>query len=116
MNKKILLVFVCLLLTGCYDYKELNTLAILSATSIDYQDGEFMVTAQEINPQAPDKTAVIQAPFFIYTGTGKSLQEAYRSITMTSSKFLYFLSSVYSIVLSCLKNTAFESLSARSSV
>lgn len=89
MNKKILLVFVCLLLTGCYDYKELNTLAILSATSIDYQDGEFMVTAQEINPQAPDKTAVIQAPFFIYTGTGKSLQEAYRSITMTSSKFLY---------------------------
>lgn len=90
MNKKLLLVILCLLmLTGCYDYKELNTLAILSATSIDYQDGEYVVTAQEINPQAPDKTAVIQSPFFIYTSEGKTLQEAYREITMTSSKFLY---------------------------
>jgi len=89
MNKKILLVFLCLLLTGCYDYKELNTLAILSATSVDYQDGEYIVAAEEINPQAPDKTAVIQSPFFIYTGKGKTLQEAYRNITTVSSKFLY---------------------------
>lgn len=89
MIKKILVVIGCLLLTGCYDYKEINTLAILSATSIDYQDGEYMVVAQEINPQAPDKTAVIQAPFFLYTGAGNSLQEAYREITTKSSKFLY---------------------------
>lgn len=89
MIKKILIVLGCLLMTGCYDYKEINTLAILSATSIDYQDGEFTVVAQEINPQAPDKTAVIQAPFFLYTGSGNSLQEAYREITTQSSKFLY---------------------------
>lgn len=89
MIKKILIVLGCLLMTGCYDYKEINTLAILSATSIDYQDGEYIVVAQEINPQAPDKTAVIQAPFFLYTGLGNSLQEAYREITTQSSKFLY---------------------------
>jgi len=89
MSKKILIIVVCFLLTGCYDYKELNTLAILSAASVDYQDGEYIVVAEEINPQAPDKTAVIQAPFFIYTGKGKTLQEAYRSITVSSSKFLY---------------------------
>ena len=89
MIKKILIVLGCLLMTGCYDYKEINTLAILSATSIDYQDGEYIVVAQEINPQAPDKTAVIQAPFFLYTGSGNSLQEAYRKITTQSSKFLY---------------------------
>jgi len=89
MIKKILIVLGCLLMTGCYDYKEINTLAILSATSIDYQDGEYIVVAQEINPQAPDKTAVIQAPFFLYTGSGNSLQEAYREITTQSSKFLY---------------------------
>ena len=89
MIKKILIVLGCLLMTGCYDYKEINTLAILSATSIDYQDGEYVVVAQEINPQAPDKTAVIQAPFFLYTGYGNSLQEAYREITTQSSKFLY---------------------------
>lgn len=89
MIRKILIVLCCLLMTGCYDYKEINTLAILSATSIDYQNGKFIVVAQEINPQAPDKTAVIQAPFFLYTGSGNSLQEAYREITTKSSKFLY---------------------------
>jgi len=89
MIKKLGILFICLLMTGCYDYKEINTLAVLSATSIDYKDGEYVVLAQEINPQAPDKTAVIQAPFFLYTGYGNSLQEAYREITMESSKFLY---------------------------
>ncbi len=90
MNKKILLLLlICFLLTGCYDYKELNTIAILSATSVDYQDNEYIVTAEAINPQAPDKTTIIQSPFIIYTGKGKTLQEAYRKITVTSSKFLY---------------------------
>lgn len=91
MNKKILLIIIplLLLLTGCYDYKELNSISILSATEINKIDDEFIISAQAINPQAPDKTANTQAPFIIYTGKGKSIQEAYRNITDQSSKFLY---------------------------
>lgn len=91
MNKRILIIIIplILLLTGCYDYKELNSISILSATEINKIDDEFIVSAQAINPQAPDKTANTQAPFIIYTGKGKSIQEAYRNITDQSSKFLY---------------------------
>ena len=76
-------------LTGCYDYREINTLAIVSATEINKIGDEYQVSVQAINPQAPDKTAVPQAPFIIYTGTGKTIQEAYRSITLSASRFMY---------------------------
>ena len=91
MNKKILIIIIPLLflLTGCYDYKELNSISILSATEINKIDDEFIVSAQAVNPQAPDKTSNAQAPFIIYTGRGKTIQEAYRNIANESSKFLY---------------------------
>lgn len=91
MNKKILIIIIPILflLTGCYDYKELNSISILSATEINKIDDEFIVSAQAVNPQAPDKTSNAQAPFIIYTGRGKTIQEAYRSIANESSKFLY---------------------------
>lgn len=76
-------------LTGCYDYREINTLAIVSATEINKIGDEYQVSVQAINPQAPDKTTVPQAPFIIYTGTGKTIQEAYRSITLSASRFMY---------------------------
>lgn len=76
-------------LTGCYDYREMNTLAIVSATEINKIGDEYQVSVQAINPQAPDKNTVSQAPFIIYTGTGKTIQEAYRSITLSASRFMY---------------------------
>lgn len=90
MNKKIILItFLSLILTGCYDYKELNTIAIVSATEVNKIDNTYYVTAQVITPQAPEKTATVQAPFIIYTGSGKTVQEAYRTIVNTSSRYLY---------------------------
>ena len=90
INKLFLLSIIILTtLTGCYDYREINTLAIVSATEINKIGDEYQVSVQAINPQAPDKTAVPQAPFIIYTGTGKTIQEAYRSITLSASRFMY---------------------------
>lgn len=89
IKKYLILLLIPILLTGCYDYKELNTISIVSATSIDYKDNEYKINVQIINPQAPDKTAVIGAPFIIYEGVGKTIQEAYRKIIATSSRFLY---------------------------
>lgn len=92
MKKKIKLIisiFIIFTLTGCYDYREINDLAIVGATEINKIDDNYQVTVQAINPQTPDKTTNPQAPFVIYTGTGKTIQEAYRSITLTSSRFLY---------------------------
>ena len=88
MNKKIFLLLLIFLLTGCYDHKELNTIAILTATEINKVDGEYIVNAQVVNPQSKD-TVNVQAPFIIYEGKGQTIQEAYRHIKLQSSRFLY---------------------------
>lgn len=89
MNKKIILIFIIFLLTGCYDKKELNEIAIITATEINKIDDEFIVNVQVVNPQSPDKTINVEAPFIMYKGSGRTIHEAYRSIKNKSSRFLY---------------------------
>lgn len=109
MTKKLILIILpILLLTGCYDYKELNDLAIVGATEVNKINDEYIVSAQVINPQAPDKTTTIQSPFIVYTGKGKTIQEAYRNITLDSSRFLY---SNHLQILIINENLAKENLS-----
>lgn len=88
MYKKILLLLIIFTLTGCYDHKELNEIAILTATEINKQNNEYIIKAQVVNPQSKD-TVNVQAPFIIYEGKGKTIQEAYRQIKLQSSRFLY---------------------------
>ena len=89
MIKKIILLSIIFLLTGCYDQKELNTIAIMTATEINKINNEYVVNAQVVNPQSSDKTINIQAPFIIYEGKGKTIHEAYRKIKQQSSRYLY---------------------------
>lgn len=89
MTKKIFLLLIIFILTGCYDHKELNTIAILTATEINKIDGEFVVNTQVVNPQSSDKTVNIQAPFVMYEGRGQTIHEAYRNIKLQSSRFIY---------------------------
>ena len=42
MIKKIFLLLIILLLTGCYDQKELNTIAIMTATEIVFPIGGLL--------------------------------------------------------------------------
>ena len=88
MNKKVLVLLVLFLLTGCYDHKELNSISIMTATEINKVDNEYIISAQLVNPQSKD-TVNVQAPFIIYEGKGKTIQEAYRQIKLQSSRYLY---------------------------
>lgn len=88
MNKKVLVLLVLFLLTGCYDHKELNFISIMTATEINKVDNEYIISAQLVNPQSKD-TVNVQAPFIIYEGKGKTIQEAYRQIKLQSSRYLY---------------------------
>jgi len=89
MIKKIFIISILFLLTGCYDQKELNTIAIMTATEINKIDNEYIVNVQVVNPQSSDKTVNIQAPFIMYEGKGKTIHEAYRQIKLQSSRYLY---------------------------
>ena len=88
-NKIIIIIIIILSLTGCYDQKELNNIAILSATEINKVNNEYIVSAEVVNPQSPDQSTHIEAPFIIYTGKGKTIQDAYRMIKLSSSRYLY---------------------------
>lgn len=85
----IFLLIVSLILTGCYDKKELNKIAIVTATEINKIDDKYIVTVEIANPQLPSNSQEKEKPYVIYTGTGKSVQEAYREIKLSTPKYLY---------------------------
>lgn len=87
--KLILTIITIFTLTGCYDHKELNDIALLTATEINKVDNNYLINTQIVNPQAPDKTVSVGAPFVMYQGTGKTIQEAYRMIKLSSPRYIY---------------------------
>lgn len=94
MNKlKYLIILIMpLLLSGCYNYQELNELAITTGISIDYdkESDNFKVLVQVINPVKEQDAKSSNEPSFInYKSEGKSLREAVRLVIKDSPKKLY---------------------------
>ena len=47
--KKILLIFIILFLTGCYDYMEINDLGFITAIGIDYEEDTYKATFEMLD-------------------------------------------------------------------
>ena len=80
--KKIIILVLCLLLTGCYNYKELNKIAIVSSISIDKKDNKYLVGAQVLNVKPKDDSN--SSNVIVYKEEGKTIEEALRNITKKS--------------------------------
>lgn len=90
MKKILLLLPLLFCLTGCYNYRELNDLAIVSGISIDKNEDEYVVTVEVVNPKKQqDASGGDEPDFIIYTGTGTSMQEAFRKIIKECPRKLY---------------------------
>ena len=90
MKKLVFLLPLLCFLTGCYNYRELNDLAIVSGISITKEEDQFKVTAEVVNPKKQQDTSSGKEPdFIIYTSTGASMQEAFRNVVKESPKKLY---------------------------
>lgn len=90
MKKLLFIIPILFLVTGCYNYRELNDLAIVSAISIGMDNDEFSVTIQVVNPKKEQDTSSSNEPDFItYKNNGKSLQEVFRYIVKESPKKIY---------------------------
>lgn len=86
--KKILTIFIIiLLLSGCYNYKELNEISIISSISIDKKDDEYLVGAQIMNAKQDEESENSQV--IVYTAKGKTINDALREMTMKSPSKLY---------------------------
>ena len=84
------LIFLLPLLSGCYNYRELNELGITTAVSIDYKDNNFYVIAEVINPiKQQDASSSNNSPFVNYNSSSSSLQDAFRKVVLESPRQLY---------------------------
>lgn len=85
--KKIILLISIFLLSGCYNYKELNELAIVSSLSIDKKDNNYLVGAQIMNAKNDKESNA--SNIIVYEAKGKSIDDALRKMTKKSDKKIY---------------------------
>lgn len=84
-----------LMLTSCWNSRELSDLAIVSAIGIDKvpDKDEYQVTFQIVNPSAMATSmgsSTGQAPITIYTATDRTLFTALRKTSKKASRQLFF--------------------------
>jgi len=86
------LLSVLLLLGGCWNKRELNELAIVTAVGVDKSDEQFEISVQIVNPSqvASNKASGIQVPVFTYHAKGKSLFDAIRKLTALTPRKPYY--------------------------
>lgn len=90
MKKYIFLLPFIFIMTGCYNYRELNDLAIISGVSISKSDNIYNITVEVVNPKKEQDTSSGKEPdYVIYEGYGNSMQEAFRNIVKESPQKLY---------------------------
>lgn len=97
VTRILLLLGIVLLLTGCWNSRELNKLSIVMAMGVDKAEdtNEYRVSFQVVNPGAvaPGASgggAGNVTPVTVYTGTGKTLFEAIRKTSQKVPRRLFF--------------------------
>lgn len=87
--KKILIIILTLFLcTGCFDYKEINDLAIINAIGVDYENDEYVITLEILNDQIDKDSSKITS--YTKVGHGKTLTSAIENAADKLSKQLIF--------------------------
>lgn len=98
MRKKLriilIAIFLLVLLTGCWNRREVTELAIAVALGIDINDdGEYIASAQILNPKenasAISGGAGYDTPVTTFTAKGRMLMEALRKLTKITPRKVY---------------------------
>ena len=93
MKKVILLIFLTFVCTGCYNYKELNELGIVSAMGISKDGDLYNLDIQLVNVLDSEKSGLNKSPITVISGQGETIFEAARSMNKKTSK-VFFLADV----------------------
>lgn len=87
--KKLCLILITLLLTGCYDYKEINELALISSIGIDYKDDNYEIIFELLNDSKSSEQGAT-ASTYIVNDKGTTIAEAFDNIALRISKIPYY--------------------------
>lgn len=88
MKKIILLLISIFLLTGCYDYHELDDLNIINSIGIDYKEDEYIVYLEMVQNAKSDQGDKITTE--VITAKDKVLSNAFTKAIYSSGKKDYF--------------------------
>lgn len=90
MKRVFILILPLFLLTGCYNYQEMNKLGIITATEINKVNDNYEIVAQIVNPKnQSDASSTNQPAFITYSDSGRTIHEAYRKLISKSSRKIY---------------------------
>lgn len=88
--KLIITILICFILTGCYDYNELNELAIANGISVDLKDDKYLVSILVSNSHKnTGSSEENQATTSLFQGEGKNLDDAITNLESSLPKKLY---------------------------
>ncbi len=84
----VLTFFILLLSSGCYDYTELNNMAIVSGISVDYEENSYHVGFEVLNTVSKDDNQN-QPKVYRVQGKGDSLSKAFSDASLELAKIPY---------------------------
>lgn len=96
MKKRFFLYIVCVflfvMLTGCWNRRELNTLSIVQALGVDRtEDGQISISAQILRPsQIKEASGTEGEGVWVVTSTGETLFDAIRDASLKTDRKLFF--------------------------
>ena len=98
--KKLLIIPLIFLLTGCWNYRELNQLAITTGIAVDKENDNYKITIMIANSKKSSSSDDSITPSAaVYDGTGQTIYEAFKDTSLSVSKQIY-LSHIDVLVLS----------------
>lgn len=89
MKKIIPIILLLFCVTGCWNYRELNQLAITSGIAIDKEDDLYVMTIMISNSKKPGGSDSNQPSTAVYEGKGKTMYEAIKHASLNISKQIY---------------------------
>ena len=90
MKIKYLLLMILFLTTGCWNYTELNDLAIVKGVSIDQEEDNYIVNYMISNASSEKGSSKDSSPqTALIEGKGKTISEAISEIKLISPKKIY---------------------------
>lgn len=90
MKIKYLLVLIIFLATGCWNYTELNELAIVKGVSIDFEENKYVVNYMISNASSEKGSSKESSPqTALIEGKGQTISDAISEIKLISPKKIY---------------------------
>lgn len=89
MKKIIILLLLPLFIGGCYDYKELGELAIISGIGIDYKDNNYEVTFEILSTKKEGEQGASTSTYTV-TSTGDTLANAFANNGLNMDKVPFY--------------------------